>query len=435
MADFNDPNRSRKQRSQPQQNVPSQIEPRMSEPDLYSTEMILDNAASGYMATAPDLMYDNMYGGQAAYYMGVAESDKPGSSTDAMSFVNVGPATSIITNSTSSYVMVHKKRAGSNESSGTSAEGSENQMYSVPPSTGSSEWHHGGEFAVDMDTTEDDSFQAMAPHDPKVILSTMYSPGNDCSYPVIVHLLISLEPKPIHNPYSPEATVSTNGESPTAQEYMENYTTSSVNQTRPLSLTSRPSDEAPWTHMEPYRVPRYEPGYTAFAPSPGPAAEQDHEELRPSVSMSRGNSKGHGSRPAKSTLKGKERAKPNGWEHAVVQKGGLQLIMNPDEQTSQRGGCRKGKLDPEAAEKARKIRRLTACWNCWIQKVPVHILEPLHVICKLTFDSAPKGNPAIDAGSNFRQQQTSCAADPISKNMSPLYSQVGTFWISIWIPY
>jgi hypothetical protein len=397
--------------------------------------MILDNANAGYMATSSDIMYDNVYGGDAAYYMGLADSDKPGASTDAMSFVNVGPAASIITHSTSSYVMVHKRRAGSNDSNDTSAEGSENQMYSVPPSTGSSEWHHGGEFAVDMDTTEEESFQAIAPHDPKVILSTMYSPGKDYLHPVMVQPLISSEPKPVHNPYSPEATVSTNGESPTGQEYMENYTTNSVNQTRPFSLTSRPSDEAPWTHMEPYRVPRYEPGYTAFAPSPGPAAEQDHEEIRPSAPISRGNSRGQGSRPAKSTSKGKERAKASNWEHAVIQKGGLQLIMNPDEQTNQRGGCRKGKLDPEAAEKARKIRRITACWNCWIQKVPVHIPEPLHVVCWLTFDSALKENPATAAGSNSRHHQTSCAAGPISKNMSPLYSQVRTFSDFIWIPY
>jgi hypothetical protein len=151
---------------------------------------------------------------------------------------------------------------------------------------------------------------------------------------------------------------------------MDNYTTSSVNQTRIFSLPSR-SSEDPWTHCEPYRVPRYDPGYTAFAPSPGPAVEHDQEETRSGISMQKDKSRDQGSHSTKSTSKGKERAKERSWEHAVVQKGGLQLIMNPEEQTGQRGGCRKGKLDPEAAEKARKIRRITACWNCWIQKVPV----------------------------------------------------------------
>lgn len=166
---------------------------------------------------------------------------------------------------------------------------------------------------------------------------------------------------------------------------MDNYTTSSVNETRSFTLPSRPSDDPPWTHCEPYRVARFEPGYTAFAPSPGPAAELDQEESRSSASMQKSNSRGPGYRSKKSTSKGKERARE--WEHAVVQKGGLQMIMNPEEQTSQRGGCRKGKLDPEAAERARKIRRITACWNCWIQKVPVRLTRhPIleSCVCRLT---------------------------------------------------
>ncbi|TVY80421.1 hypothetical protein LSUE1_G003277 [Lachnellula suecica] len=347
MADFNDTSRGRRHRNQPQQIVPSQIEPRLPEPGPYPAEMILDNATTSYMVTNPDLGYGNVYGGEAEYYMRLAESEKHGSNKDAMSFINVGPATSVIT--TSSYVMVHK-RAGSNGSNRTSEEDSENQLFSEIPSSGSSEWHHGGDFAVDMDTTEDETLRALVPQDQEVILGGMYSP----------------EHKLIPNPYSPEATVSTNGESPMGHEYMENYTTNSMNQPQMFTLPSRPSND-PWTHID-NRVPRYEPGYVAFAPSPGPAAEQNHEELRP-ASTRKSKSREQGSRSTKSTSKGKERAKARDWEHAVVQRGGLQLIMNP-EHTGQRGGCRKGKLDPEAAEKARKIRRLTACWNCWIQKVP-----------------------------------------------------------------
>lgn len=55
-----------------------------------------------------------------------------------------------------------------------------------------------------------------------------------------------------------------------------------------------------------------------------------------------------------------------------MSKGGLQFVSeNVKDEVDMRSGIRKGKLDPETAEKARRIRRMKACWNCWIQKVPV----------------------------------------------------------------
>lgn len=156
-----------------QQNVQSQMEPHLPEPGPYPSEMVLDNTTTAYIATNPGLICDNLYGGETAYYMDLEGSEKHGSNQAAMSWNNLGPATSVITHSTGSYVMVHK-RANSNESNGTSAEGSENQLYSVPPSCGSSEWHHGAEFAVDTDPTEEDSFRTI---DAKDLLSGMYSPG------------------------------------------------------------------------------------------------------------------------------------------------------------------------------------------------------------------------------------------------------------------
>lgn len=78
-------------------------------------------------------------------------------------------------------------------------------------------------------------------------------------------------------------------------------------------------------------------------------------------------------------MKGKEKEKEkdvNAWEHTVVSKGGLQFVSeNVKDEVDVRSGIRKGKLDPETAEKARRIRRMKACWNCWIQKVPVSYLE------------------------------------------------------------
>ncbi|TVY38797.1 hypothetical protein LSUB1_G005890 [Lachnellula subtilissima] len=394
MAGINGPPRSLKHRNQPQQNVQSQIEP-----GSYPTEMILDGTTSGYTATTSDMMYDTGYSGEPGYYIDVAGSEKQGSNPDAMSFVNLA-GTSVMTHTSSSYVMV-RKRVNSNESNGTSAEGSENQMYSVPPSCGSADWHHGADFAVDMDPAEEDPFQTMAPHDPKNLLSGMYSPGMSFLNLPTFHKLIGSEPRPIPNPYSPEETVSANSGSPASHEYIDNYTTNSMDQSRTFTLPSRSSDD-PWTHYEPYRVPRFDPGYTVFAPSPGPAVENDQEEVRSGLSMQKVNSRNHGPRSMKSIYKGKERVKERGWEHAVVQKGGLQLILNREEQTSQRGGCRKGKLDPEAAEKARKIRRITACWNCWIQKVPCSEGKPCDR-CKKQF--SPSANN-LCCRSHFKEYES-----------------------------
>lgn len=353
MEDLNGMLRGSKHRSLSQQNVPLQVEPRLPGPGPYQAELILDDTAS-YMATNPDMVFSDVYGQETAYYGIGFGSDKQGSNTDAGSFVNINSTPSVVTRSTNSYVniLVQHRRADSNGSSGASAEGDDGHLYSVPASC-DGDWQTAAEFAVDMDTTEDEPIRAMARQDPKHILSDMYS----------------AEPKLVPNPYSTDAAPSTNGESPGSMDYMENYTMSSANQLQTLKLPSRPSDEQPWTHME-YRVPRYEPGFTAFAPSPGPAAEDDQEEIRPSLSVPKSRSREQSSRPKKSSFKGIERARGRAWENTVIQKGGVQLIMNSEEHINQRGGVRKGKLDPDAAEKARKIRRITACWNCWIQKVP-----------------------------------------------------------------
>jgi hypothetical protein len=142
------------------------------------------------------------------------------------------------------------------------------------------------------------------------------------------------------------------------------------------------SSDGPWSPVAP-QVPVYDSGYVAFLPSPGPAGEQDSE-----TSRSRASSATHSPQPGKSSVpkprskkaggKGKGKGKEkdvNAWEHTVVSKGGLQFVSeNVKDEVDMRSGIRKGKLDPETAEKARRIRRMKACWNCWIQKVPVSLV-------------------------------------------------------------
>jgi predicted Zn-ribbon and HTH transcriptional regulator len=39
-----------------------------------------------------------------------------------------------------------------------------------------------------------------------------------------------------------------------------------------------------------------------------------------------------------------------------------------------KAACRTGGLDPKTKEKARRIRKVGACWSCWVQKVPVSVI-------------------------------------------------------------
>lgn len=43
---------------------------------------------------------------------------------------------------------------------------------------------------------------------------------------------------------------------------------------------------------------------------------------------------------------------------------------------------RKGALDAETLRKAREVRKLGACWNCWVMKIPVSCLPIDPVLCR-----------------------------------------------------
>jgi hypothetical protein len=93
-------------------------------------------------------------------------------------------------------------------------------------------------------------------------------------------------------------------------------------------------------------------GFVAFAPSP------------PEI-------------PSTSTSNSWRKLKPvssPGWAHIVVDGDGFRPFGHEhggDGERRKKAGVRTGALDPEAKEKARRIRQMRACWNCWIQKIPV----------------------------------------------------------------
>ena len=134
----------------------------------------------------------------------------------------------------------------------------------------------------------------------------------------------------------------------------------------------------PWTPVE-QRVPLYPHGFTAFAPSPGPAAElyvQYGTSVPPSAEshLSPQTHEKQARSGRKSSTKGKGKNHSPEWEHIVAAKGGLRKVSEiPKKETR---GCRTGELDYETKEKARRIRKVHACWNCWNQKVPVSLIPP-----------------------------------------------------------
>ena len=142
----------------------------------------------------------------------------------------------------------------------------------------------------------------------------------------------------------------------------------------------------PWTPVE-QRVPLYPPGFTAFAPSPGPVAElcAQYSTSVPSPAVSHPSPQSQEKRVRSektSYTKGKGKDHSPRWEHVVAAKGGLRKMSEiPKKETR---GCRTGELDHETKEKARRIRKLHACWNCWIQKVPVSLVPSREKCQRLT---------------------------------------------------
>lgn len=65
------------------------------------------------------------------------------------------------------------------------------------------------------------------------------------------------------------------------------------------------------------------------------------------------------------------------WEHAFVLSESFQWAGNqePKQSTGQKMGKRSGPLQPGLKERASLMRKVRACWHCWIFKVPVSFLR------------------------------------------------------------
>ncbi|KAG4429102.1 hypothetical protein IFR05_015416 [Cadophora sp. M221] len=229
-------------------------------------------------------------------------------------------------------------------------------MFPIPENEIAGPWMLGAEYAVDTEAMEEDA------HNPNYYLSS----------------LSSAEPRTVHNPY--EGWAVSNGEepvSPDMQHYVYSVTQTQTAIAYPGAVKS-PSD-GPWSHVNP-QMSGWEPGYVTYVPSPGPQGEADSEG-----SSSRASSEPHSPQMRKSRVeksrspqkasgksgKAKRNPKELTWAYSGIGEDGLSFVSeNKREEETHRNGVRTGKLKPEAAERAKRIRKLGACWPCWILKVP-----------------------------------------------------------------
>ncbi|KAH7409147.1 hypothetical protein BKA64DRAFT_704932 [Cadophora sp. MPI-SDFR-AT-0126] len=216
-------------------------------------------------------------------------------------------------------------------------------LYSTPEAEFSAStqepWSHGADFEVDQGPMANPY-----KHDPKYLLGSMYS----------------AEPQITVDPYQGYGSVI--------------QTQAPIIHTRAVKHHS----DSPWSPVDP-QVTGWSPGFTAFLPSPGPQGEHDSEGTSSRASSEPNSPKLSKSRVEKSRaskktvgkpIKGKRKTKELTWEHAAIGKDGLRFVSENREDEEKRTGVRSGKLDPDVAEKAKRMRKIKACWKCWIQKVP-----------------------------------------------------------------
>lgn len=218
------------------------------------------------------------------------------------------------------------------------------------------------------------------------------------------------EPRTVHVPYQ---TYMTSSDDDCQYHDHSQYTfgtgTPSANFLAfPSLLHDQKTTSDPWNSIH-YQVPKYPTGFVAFAPSPVASLDcvsRAHESASPGTCSSMGSPRSGTSydilpHPRRALARDKGKHVHLGWEHLTVFKGGLEHISDHTTVVPHRIGIRKGKLDPATKEKACRIRRLKACWNCWIQKVPVSYYHSISALSSLSLDlistSVLKAKRAIHA--------------------------------------
>lgn len=355
MADNGDIQRSHLHRRQPRRKSSSRSPRHYTTPSSH----IIDHAQSQDYLTVPEsvnptVVHADFLNENMDYTWDMVSGGRLAASTSEKGSYHDSATDCAITDDTNSSWLVvqqqHHHRKYSNETSGDASDGGSLSL----PGDGQAEWPFGAAFAVNTDTT--------------------FIPAEENNHQLFLPDLSSPRTQPLYNTYqhSPGG-----GEDLGYHETLENYSLHHTVQPGTAGLPFRSfkrndGAEPSWNHLE-HRVPRYDPGYASFGP-PSPSESVHHEtpisSPEGSKPRSSGKKKTRTTKPVKSD-KGNSKATLT-WEHTVVEKGGLtQLFEHTQEEPKQkRFGCRKGELPPATKEKVRRVRKLGACWPCWVLKVP-----------------------------------------------------------------
>lgn len=294
-------------------------------------------------------------------------SDKLASiSSPSTSYIHSDAPSGVVPGTTGGFVMVkypssgaYSNGSGSNQTSEEASEQDQQAYYSPP-------WEVGAELLVDQEAMHEFQLPARA-HDQQSFLPDL-AVQSKTAFSIDDHELTETGPEPQCNLYQQQAASG----STMYQEFTGNYT---LHRAYPTSATESSPPHAkpqnrfspPWNPNE-LRVPRFRPGFVAFGLSPEP-------EVLEVPRKSRSHTKKPSSRPSKLAPEPgrKDKAVSPGWEHIVVRNGGWKIVseLHSEEGGHLNGGRRKGKLEKAAADKAARVRKLKACWPCWLSKAPV----------------------------------------------------------------
>ena len=138
-----------------------------------------------------------------------------------------------------------------------------------------------------------------------------------------------------------------------------------------MSFIAPETQDGPWNQTA-LRAPHYVPSDAAFDPlSPDPETDSQFSR-RSNARPLQKKSSSHSFKATSELGRGKQPINQQ-WEHTVIEKGGLMIVNEggPGPENHGRRGGRRKPLPEEVKKKVARVRKVGACWPCWLLKMPV----------------------------------------------------------------
>lgn len=151
----------------------------------------------------------------------------------------------------------------------------------------------------------------------------------------------------------------------------------------PAASTSRSQMNEPWNSVAALNTSGYNgagfscflPGREPTPPETGPTARNENTQKETCSRSSRRVEGVQRHKPRRKVAQRKQvEPKELQWEHNFLADGSLQNRKERNKQNKDHcRGRRSGPLSLATAKKAVQVRKIGACWRCWIQHVPVRL--------------------------------------------------------------